>query len=161
VRIIPFIIYLLIIALFKVILQDLTTFYGIGINITALLVMIVAIYKSEIISLWFGFIAGLVLSAGSPHHFGAYVITTAALGIVTYHSRERLNLDSLYSRLLLILFGVIPYSALILLINNIDGFGYLFITNILPSAIYTTLIVWIFFLIKEDRITLFKIKSLF
>lgn len=160
-KIIPYFIYLLLIAMFKVIFQDLTSIYGISINITALLVMTVAIYKSEMVSLWFGTIAGLVLSAGSPHLFGAYVLLTAALGITTYHTRQRLNLESLYSRLLLIFFGVILYSALILLVNSLDGFGYLFITNILPSAIYTTLIGWIFFLIKEDRITLFKIKALF
>jgi len=160
-RIIPYIIYILIIALFKVILHDLTTFYGVSINIAGLLVMIVAIYKSEMISLWFGFIAGLVLAAGSPQLFGAYALITAVLGIITYHTRERLNLESLYSRLLLIFFGIIPYSALILLINSLDGFGYLFITNALPGALYTTLIGWIFFLIKEDRITFFKIKSLF
>ncbi len=160
-KIFPYIIYLLIIALFKVILQDLTTIYGVSINITALLVMTVAIYKSEMISLWFGAAAGLVLSAGTPQLFGGYVFITAALGISIYHIRERLNLESLYSRLLLIFIGVIPYSVLILLINSIDGFGYLLITNILPGAIYTTAIGWIFFLIKEDRLTIFKIKSLF
>ncbi len=160
-RILPYIIYLLIIALFKVVLQDLTTIYGVSINITALLVMIVAIYKSEIMALWFGAAAGLILSAGTPHLFGAYFLTTAALGIGTYHIRERLNLESLYSRLLLIFIGVIPYSISILMINSIDGFGYLLITNVFPGALYTTIIGWIFFLIKEGRITFLKIKSLF
>lgn len=160
-RIIPYIIYFLIIALFKVIFQDMLTIYGVSINITALLVMIVAIYKSEMSALWFGAVAGLVLSASTPQLFGAYFLTTATLGIVTYHCREMLNLESLYSRLLLIFLGVISYSVLILFVNSIDGFGYLLITNILPGALYTTIIGWIFFLIKEDRITFLKIKSLF
>ena len=64
-RFIPFVLYLLLIAMYEVIWRDFTALYMIAINVPALLVVIVSIYKSELTAAWFGFLAGMVLSAGN------------------------------------------------------------------------------------------------
>ena len=55
-RYIPFVLYLLLIAMHEVIWRDFTVLYLIAINVPAMLVVIVAIYKSELTAAWFGFL---------------------------------------------------------------------------------------------------------
>ncbi|MBU8933566.1 MAG: hypothetical protein KOO62_06130 [candidate division Zixibacteria bacterium] len=160
-RLIPYLVYLLLIACHQVILKDLTDIFGVGLSLTAFLVMAVAISKSELISMWFGFVAGLVMLAGYPDLMGGSAVITAMLGLAAFHACERLNLESLYSKLLLVLAGVVLHNALILLLMNWSEFFHLLIVSALPSAIYTTVLAWIYFLVLEGRLTFRKLRSVF
>jgi len=160
-RVIPFILYLLLIAMHEVIVRDATTIYSAAIDLPGLLVLVVAIYKPEIICTWFGFAAGLVLAAGRPDLFGWHALAMAALALATYHFRERLNLESLYSKLVLIFGGVLLHGTLGLAINGGAGFLYLWLVSALPSAVYTTAVGWVFFLFIEKKITFQKVKAVF
>jgi len=160
-RVIPFILYLLLIAMHEVIVRDATTIYSAAIDLPGLLVLVVAIYKPEIVCTWFGFAAGLVLAAGRPDLFGWHALAMAALALATYHFRERLNLESFYSKLVLILGGVLLHGTLGLAINGGAGFLYLWLVSVLPSAVYTTAVGWVFFLFIEKKITFQKVKAVF
>lgn len=160
-RLIPYLAYLLLIACHQVILSDLTSMFGVKLSLTAFLVIAVAINKSEMTSLWFGFAAGLTLLAGFPELMGVGGLVTAMLGLAAYHARERLNLDSLYSKLLLVLGGLIIYNACLLLVKDWTSFFHLFLVSALPNAIYTTLLSWLFFLMQDGRLTYRKIRSVF
>ena len=160
-RIIPFILYLFLIAMHEVISGDLTTVYTAVINLPALMVLLVAIYKSEAVSIWFGFVAGVVMAAGMPDLLGWYALILSGLGLVAYHIRERLNLDSLYAKLLLILGGVLVHNVLVLIVICSDEFLYLLWSRALVGGILTSLVGWLFFLIREGRITYAKMKALF
>ena len=161
IRIAPFILYLLLVAMHEVIIRDATTIYHASINLPGLLVLLVAIYKPAIVSTWFGFATGLVMAAGRPDLFGWHALTMAALGLVTYHLRERLNLESLYSKLVLIFGGLLLHNTLLLAINGGSGFAYLWLINALPGAVYTAAVGWGFFLFKEKKITFQKVKAVF
>lgn len=160
-RVIPFVLYLFLIAMHEVIVRDATTIYSAAIDLPGLLVLVVAIYKPEIICTWFGFAAGLVLTAGNPDLFGWHALAMSALGLATYHFRERLNLESLFSKLVLILGGVLLHGTLVLAINGGAGFLYLWLVSVLPSAVYTTAVGWVFFLFKDKMITFQKVKAVF
>ena len=160
-KLIPFILYLLLIAVHEVMIREATTIYSAAINLPGFLVLAVAIYKPEIVSIWFGFAAGLVMAAGRPDLFGWHALTMAALGLVTFHFRERLNLESLYSKLVLIFGGVLLHNSLLLTINGGGGFLYLWLVSALPGAVYTAAVGWIFFLVKEKKITYEKAKAIF
>ena len=160
-RLIPYIAYLMLIACHQVILKDLTDIFGVALSLTAFLVMAVAISKSELTSLWFGFVAGLVMLAGRPELMGAGAVITAMLGLAAFHVCERLNLESLYSKLLLVLAGVILHNVLILLMMNWSEFFGLFLVSVLPSAVYTTVLAWVFFRIRDGQLTFRKIRSVF
>ena len=157
----PFVLYLLLVGLHVVVLESATAVYTAQINLAALMVLAVAIYKSELVATWFGFAVGLVLAAGSPELVGWHALWLAGLGLVAYHAREKLNLDSLYAKLLLIVGGVFMHNILVLLTNGGVDFWYQLAVVALPGAVYTAGPAWLFFLIKENRITIAKIKALF
>jgi len=161
IRIIPFIIYLLSIALYEVIIKDATTIYNAAVNYPCLLVLIVAIYKPELVAMWFGFTAGMVASAGHLEILGWQSLILGLLGLAAYHFRDRLNLESLHSKLILILCGVFIHNILWLIINGGNGFWYFLAVSALAGAVYSTVLGWLFFLVKEKKITLQKIKELF
>lgn len=160
-RYLPFLLYLLLIAMYEVIWRELTAFYFIAMNLAAMIVVIVAIYKSEIVAAWFGFFAGLVLSAGRPETMGWHALVLSVLAVGVFHVRERLNLDSIYSKLLLITGTVFVHNVFSVIVNDTPGFLYMLWAYCLPSAAYTTIVAWLFFLFKERKITVQKIKSVF
>lgn len=160
-KFIPFILYLLLIAMHNVIFRDATAICTASIDLPGLLVLIVAIYKREIVATWFGFAAGLVMAAERPDLFGWHALVLAALGLAAYHVRERVNLESCYAKLLLIFGGVLIHNALWLAIYGGQGFMYLFVVSAMTGAAYTTVVGWVFFLFKDNKITWQKIKALF
>lgn len=159
----PYFFYLWLIAMHEVFLRDLTSLWGININVAALMVLGVALYKTETVSAWFGFLAGLVAFVGLPNEnlLGVHTLSLAALGVAAYNVRQRLNLDSLYSRLFLVFFGVLAHNIFILLLSGVDNVFLLFLTKALPGAVYTSIIAWVFFLLKDKKVTLDKLKSNF
>jgi len=159
-RFIPYFLYLLLIGMHQVIWRDMTSIYGAAVNLAALMVLGVALYKSEVIACWFGFAAGIVLAAGFPNVMGWHALTLAALGLAAYHVKERLNLESFYTKLLLMFVGILLHNILASVIQS-DRYFYQLWLNALAGAIYTTVIAQIFFLFKEGVVTAKKIKSIF
>jgi len=160
-RAIPYILYLLLIALHHVALHEITPIGPASINLTALIVLLVALYQEESTAIWFGFVAGLMSSAATPALMGWHGLGGALLGLAGFHVRQRLNLDSLYSRLLMVLGGLLVHNLYLQLLGGLDSFLYLLWSSVLPGAAYTSAIAWLYFLFKEKRITWQKIRSLF
>jgi rod shape-determining protein MreD len=160
-RVIPFILYLLMIGLHQTITKDVTAIYSTAVNLSGLLVLLVAVYKPELVAVWFGFAAGLVVAAEEPGMLGWQALALTAIGLAAFHVRERLNLESLYAKLILILAGVLLHNIAIILLRGGEGFFFLLLVSAFPGAVYTMVIAWIFFLVKEKKITLQKVKAIF
>ena len=161
VRLIPYILYLFLLGCHQVVLDDLTSLFGAHILLAPLLIVLVALYKAELTTVWFGFCVGLVATLGAPSAMGAQALVAAALGMAAYQMRVRLNIESLYSRLLLLLVIVMTYDLAWLLINRTDGDGWLAMLYALSNTLLTTFVGWIFLLIKDGRLTLSRLKSIF
>jgi rod shape-determining protein MreD len=160
-RILPFLLYLILIALHTVITEDLTAILSARINLTAFIILAVALYKGELASLWFGFFAGLVAGAVMPQTMGWYALFGASLGLLAFHMKERLNLDSQTARLLITFIGVFLFNLAIEAITQPDGIGHLWWSAGATGAVYTTLLATIFFGIKHGVLTRDKVKSIF
>ena len=160
-KLLPYLLYLLIIAMHEVIWRELTAFYFVALNLPAMVVVTVAIYKSETTAAWFGFFAGVVIAAARPGTMGWQALFLAVLAVAVYHIREKLNLESIYSKLLLIVGAVFVHNIASILINGTDRFFYMIWMYCLPSTAYTTVVAWVFFLFKERKITAEKLKSVF
>ncbi len=158
-KFIPFFLYLLLIGMHQVIWREMTSIYGASINLPALIVLAVALYKSELAAVWFGFVVGIVLAV-NPGMLGWQALALALLGLLAYHARERLNLESLYTKLLLVFAGILLHNISASIIQAGLNFYQLWL-NILTGSIYTTVIALIFFLFKDGIITFKKIKSIF
>jgi cell shape-determining protein MreD len=160
--IIPYLLYLLLIAFDAVILKDAIAIYGVTINMPVLVVLIVTLYKDDVPAVWFGFFAGLVAAAGGPPgQLGWQALIMAALAAVGSVVRERLNLDSLRARLLVILIGVLLHNLISLALSRSDGWLVYIFSYALAGAVYTSILAWLFFLVKEGRLTAEKIKAIF
>ena len=109
-RAIPYIFYLLLIAFHEVFLRNLTSIQGVTLNLPAIIVLTVALYRSELTAVWFGFIVGVVMSAGNPDLMGWNALVFSVLAVVAFHARERLNLDSFAAKLILLIGGVLIHN---------------------------------------------------
>ncbi len=161
IRLIPYLLYLWLIGMHEVFFADVSSIYGVSINLPALMVLMVAMYKSEITALWFAFVVGAVAYAGYPEMMGWHVLILVVLAMALFHLKERINLDSLTAKLLLVAGGIVLDNIAVLLLSRSDGFFMLLLTKGLPGVVYTALIAWVFFLFKEGRITLSKLKTIF
>ena len=160
-RYLPYILYLWLIGLHQVILSDLTVILGVNINIVMLIVVIVALFKSEINTLWFSFFAGLVGYAGNVGSLGWYVLFTMIVAMCVYYIKIRMNLESMKTKVLFLIGGVLAHNIFLLILSDIDNFLIFFIKQALLGALYTMFIGWVFFLIKEENLTYKKIRSIF
>jgi rod shape-determining protein MreD len=160
-RTVPYILYLLLIAMHQVVWRDVTSIFGVMINLAALMVVLVALYKTEMIAVWFGFLVGIVLGAGNPAMIGWHAFALSVLGLVAFHISERLNLESLFARMLLVFGTVFIHNLLKLLIDQTDGLFYLFWTSVITGAVYTTVLALLFFSVKERKITVQRLKAFF
>ena len=57
--------------------------------------------------------------------------------------------------------GVALHNLITLIIDGTDGFLYYLASNVLAGAIYTAVVAWLFFMIKEKRITVERVRALF
>ncbi len=161
-KVIPYLIYLVLIAFHVVILQTATDIYTASMNVPALVVMMVAIYKDDIPATWFGFVAGLVAFAGGPpSQLGLQGLIMAALALVACQIRDRMNLESLRAKLLLVIAGILVHNTAVLLVSRADGFLLNLVTYVLAGAVYTSVLAWMFFLVKERVLTIKRIKTIF
>ena len=160
-RIIPYLIYLLIIAMFVVIFKDLTQIGAVALNLPALIVMLVGLYKEELPAAWFGFATGLVATAAYTTAMGWNALILAILALAACHVRERLNLDSMKAKMLVVLAGVLLHNFASVVIYRPDSVWHGMITVAPLGALYTSVFGWLFFLFKEGKITYAKIRSIF
>jgi len=161
VRVVPFLIYLILIVFHQVIFRDLSSIYNVSFNLAGFFILCIALYKDEFVVLWFGFAAGIVVSAGDPQQMGWFSLMFAFIGFIAFHVRGRLNLESMSAKLGLIAGGIFLCNIGEIIINGSDNFIFQTVYTALPSTIYTSVVAWLFFLFKEKRITTEKFKSLF
>ena len=158
---IPYLVYLWLLGMHQVFFKDLTSILGATINLTILIVLLLAIHKSEVVVIWFGFFAGLVSFAATSTMLGWHVLIITIIGLIACQIKNRLNLDSLYAKLLLVLGGVSVHNILTLALSQTDDFLWLILVKTIPGAIYTSIIAYLYFVVKEGKVTPQKIKSIF
>ncbi len=161
IRFVPYLLYLWLLAMHQVFLSDLTSVFGVTINLAAFLVIGAALYKSETEVCWFGFFVGLVAYIGLVDSIGWFTLFMAFLGVIAYNVRTKMNLESVYSRLLVVFVGVLVHNIFVLTLSKSDNFFILLWSQAFTGAVYTTVIAWIFFLFKEGKITFQKFKAIF
>ena len=163
-RFIPYILYLLMIAFYRTNLIGLFSIDGAEIYLTALMVLLVALNKDYLTALWFAFAAGLIYDAPDPSHLGVHMLILIGVGVAASEAKERVNLESIKSRLLLLILGLFIYSIPYTLIYATSGtseFFRLMIRVALPSVLYSAVIGWMFFMIQTGRLSFKRLKSIF
>jgi len=163
-RFIPYILYLLLVAFFRTNLHDIFTFGLIEIYLAPLLVILVALNKDILTALWFGFTVGIIYDAPDPHYLGTQMIILSLIGAITAQMKERFNLESLKSRVLLVMTGLFVFAiphTLIYTTSGTEEFFRILLRGAIPSIVYTSAIGWIYFMFHSGRISYAKLKALF
>lgn len=162
--IIPYVLYLLLIACYRTLLSGLLSIGQAQIDLAALIVLLTALSKTEMEAVWFGVAAGLIYDAPDPSRLGVHALIFAVMAVATSQAKERLNLDSIQSRMILVLAGLIFYSIPYTLIYPTSGtseFFRLLWMAALPSIVYTAALAWIFFMLQSGRLSYARIRSIF
>ena len=160
-KVIPYILYLYILALHETILSDLLSIYGAAIDLAVLMVVLIALYKSELTTLWFAVCAAVIAGTVRPDMMTWQMLALVVPAMVVSRVSARVNLESLSSRLLILGGFLLIHESVISFLLSHDGPLFVIYRLILPSAVYSLLVGWIFFLIIDGRITWQKVKALF
>lgn len=153
IKLIPYIIYLLLIAFFEVMFRDLTRVFDVSINVTTLIVLLVALYKPERSALWFAFAAGVVSAAGIPHQMGWYCLCLTAVSMTTSQVKEHLDIATLIAKLVVIFCGTLLFNIMLVIFEGWGTFFRFLLLYAIPGAAYTTIVGWVFLLFKDHYIT--------
>jgi len=160
-KVIPYIIYLYILALHYTILTDLVSIYGSVIDLAVLMVVLVAIYKDEITSLWFAISVGIVAGSQRFELMPWEILILAGIALLINYISTRADLGAITTRLIILGGFLLIHKSVITLLSSNEAFAYMIYRYILPSTIYSLFPGWLFFLIIDGRITWRKIKAQF
>ncbi|MDF1543735.1 MAG: hypothetical protein P1R58_01390 [bacterium] len=161
IKYLPYLFYMILIGFHTVIFADFTSVWGVKINLIALLIAALALYKSEIEVAWAALALGLVSAAGQPALLGWHALILVLLSQIIHRSAKRLNLDSIWSQVGVIAAAVMIHNILLSMFEGFSGIFERIAVHALPGVVYTSLIAWLFFLIKDKKITLQKIREMF
>lgn len=160
-RIIPFILYLFLLAFHNSILSDMTSILGARIDLAVLIVALVALYKSEVVSLWFALMVGIIMGTLRLDLMPWEMLVLGASSLMTSQVRLRVNLDSMTTRMIILAALIFIHQVIISLIISASGILYASYKMILPAVIFTLIPGWLYFQFKDGNITWGKIRSLF
>jgi rod shape-determining protein MreD len=152
-KIVQYILYLVLIAFHETLFRNLTGIQGVTINLPAIIVLTVALYRSELAAVWFGFLVGVVMSAGNPEAMGWNALVLSVLAVLAFHARERLNLDSFAAKLIVLIGGVAVHNVVTILVNRQPEFVYQLWRLALTGTVYTGVVATIFLSLLEGRAT--------
>jgi hypothetical protein len=122
-------------------------------------VALIGLYKSEVTALWFAVAAGIVVGSQSLNLMPWEILILTAGAIFANQVKTRVNLESITSKILVIGALVLTHQIFYAIVS-----GNVLIAlykDVIPTVIYTLIIGWLFFQVKDGHITWQKIKALF
>ncbi len=159
-RIILYIFYLYILAFYNTILGDMISIYGVTIDLAGLLVILIAIYRGETTALWFAIGTAVITSTQRLDLMPWEMFSLCAVAVTAKQIGTRINLDSIPSRLIIIISLLLVHNIVITLAISSDEFVYVLYRYMLPGAGYTLLLGWLLLLIGDGLISVRKVKVL-
>ncbi|PWB67670.1 hypothetical protein C3F09_13060 [candidate division GN15 bacterium] len=150
-RAIGYLLYLVLIAFHEVIFRGATSIAGVSINLPAIIVFSVALFRSEAETVWFALAAALVMSAGTPLSMGFQVLAMVLISLAIYHAREQLNVEALVTQLAMLIVGVLIHNSLTLAFTKPSDFWFQMARFTLPGTIYTGAVAYLIYTVIIGR----------
>jgi len=126
---------------------------GIEPDLIVLFVVAIAMKEGGFVGVWFGFLAGLFFDVFSPQVLGTGSLAKSLLGYFAGLLDERtIKIDDKY-RIAVIFFAVLLHDLIVAIATTgvHSTFESLFLTRILPAALYTTFFGGLYVLIEARR----------
>jgi hypothetical protein len=150
-RAIGYLLLLILIAFHEVILRGATSIAGVSINLPAIIVFSIALRRSEAESVWFAFVAAMIMSAGTPLSMGYQVLSMVLISLAIYHAREQLNAEAIVTQLAMLIVGVFIHNTLTLAFSRPSDFWYQMWRFSLTGTLYTGAVAYLIYTIFLGR----------
>ncbi len=160
-RLIPYIVYLFLISMFQVLLAEPLSIGSAHIALAPLIISLVAIYKPQVVAIWFGAAAAFVVNTGSPEAAAAGMIVAALIAIGANYFKSRLNLDSLPAKVAVVCSGSLLFEMARVTFLSTSEVFHIFAVESLPSTLYTTAVAYMFLLFKDRYISYDRVREVF
>lgn len=160
-RVIPYILYLYLLAFHYTILSGVVAVWGVTVDLTALMVILVGLYKSETTALWFAVGAAVVSGTLRLDLMPWELFLLGSTALVVSRVSIKMNLESITSRLIILGGFLFIHQLAITLLTSPDDIVFMLYRSIVPCTLYSLIIGWFYFQFKDGRITWQKVKSLF
>ena len=158
-KIITYILFLFLLAFHRTILSEVTSIYGAIIDLSAMMVALIGIYKSESTALWFAMAVAIVSGSQNLELMPWEMLILGFCALMANQVSNRVNLESMTSRVMIIAAVVFIHRLILLVVISPELIIYLLYRDILPCMIYTVIVSWVFFHVKDSKITFGKAKS--
>jgi rod shape-determining protein MreD len=149
---------LVVVAFHEAIFRNATDILGVGIDLPAMFVVVVALHHTELDAIWFAFVVGVVAGAVLPVSMGWQALTLVLLAVGAHHGRDRLNLDSPLARLMLIIGGVLVHSIVMIFVVQPADIVYQIWRFALPSTLYSAIVASAYYVLRQSASTGRKIR---
>jgi cell shape-determining protein MreD len=126
-----------------------------------LMVTFVSIYKGELTAFWFAFAVGIVAGTLRLDTMPWEILFLTGFAVLVNGLSTRVNISAITARMIILAGFLIVHETLVILLISDESFFYLLYRFVLPSTIYSLIPAWIFFLIKDERLTWKEIKAQF
>jgi cell shape-determining protein MreD len=133
-------------AFFNSILVDVTSIYGVNIDLAMILVTVAALYFGESLSIWFAILLGIVSSTQRLEIMPWEMMIFVGIAIGVNQISARLNFESIASKLILLTAALIAHNILLTSILSFENLTYSLVRYILPGVVYSLIPGWIFFM---------------
>jgi rod shape-determining protein MreD len=160
-KLVPYILYIYLITFHETILSDIISIYGVILDIPLIIIVLVALYKTEDEAVRFAFCVGIVISSTAIGTMPYKIAILTIIAVIVNQLSVRINLESIASRIIILGSAVLLYRAINALFTFEPEFFYILIRYILPAVAYSLVAGLVFFMIKDRLITWQKIKALF
>ncbi len=160
-KILPYLVYLFLISMYQIILAEPLSVWGAHLAIAPMVIALVAIYKPQVVAIWFGASAAFVVNTGSPEGAAAGMIVAAFIAIGANYFKSRLNLESLPAKVAVVAAGCLLFELVrVTFLSTSDVFR-IYLVDSLPSTAYTAVAAYIFFLFKDRYISYERVREVF
>ncbi len=136
-------------AFYNTMLSEMISIYGVTIDLSVVLVTLVAFSANEFKATWFAILLAIVASTQRLDMMPWEVGSLAVIAIGVNTISVRMNLDSVASKLILMGCSVLAHNILISAVFSLDSFNFVLVRYILPGVIYSLVLGWVFIVVGK------------
>ena len=154
-KIVDFVIFLLMVVIYQSIIYGGVKVAGISLDFSLIILVYIGLTRGAVFGAVFGFASGLLLDVYTPALLGLDALLRTTLGFLVGHFRNKLFLETLYSKGGAILVTFLWHDLFYYLVATGFQVGatiYILLFESMPSALYTTVVGMIIFGLVQRKL---------
>lgn len=153
-KIVDFAVLLLMVIIYQSIICEGVKIAGINLDFPLVILVYIGLTRGAVFGAVFGFASGLLLDIYTPNLLGLDALVRTILGFLVGHFRNKLFLETLYSKGGAIFVVFLWHDLLYFLVAtgfHVGAIVYILLFDSIPSALYTTFVGMVIFGLVQTR----------